>query len=252
MIATIIIEDDPISADLLASTLKELKPDVEIRKVLGRVSDAVCYLKNHNDISLIFSDIQLSDGLSFCIFEQVQVSCPIIFISSYDKYMVNVFDYCGIDYLLKPVSHKEVNQAMAKYHSLQNHFNSAMPLRQVGDEFLRSRRNKLIVRKGSMLIALPLSEIVLFYTESMIVYAYSSNGQKYMVDKGLNQLETELETSQFMRVNRQYILNVAYVYGYKPYDRVKLVVCLKLKEIENMIIVGQEKTRAFKEWLMGG
>lgn len=251
MITTIIIEDDPISADLLASTLKELKPDVEIRKILGRVSDAVSYLKENKDISLIFSDIQLTDGLSFGIFEQVQVNCPIIFISSYDKYMVNVFDYCGIDYLLKPVTHKEVNQAMSKYHSLQNHFNNALSLRQVGDDFLKARKKKIIVRKGSMLIALPLDEIVLFYTESLVVYAYSSNGQKYMVDKGLNQLETELEPGQFMRVNRQYILNVAYVYGYKPYDLVKLVVSLKVKEIENMIIVGQEKARAFKEWLMG-
>ncbi len=251
MITTIIIEDDPISADLLASTLAELQPDVEVRQILGRVSDAVNYLKTNADINLIFSDIQLTDGLSFSIFEQVQVSCPIIFISSYDKYMVNVFDYCGIDYLLKPVTHREVNQAMTKYHSLQHHFNNGISIKQVGENFLKTRRNKLIVRKGSLLIALPLDEIVLFYTESMIVYAYGSNGQKYMVDKGLNQLESELEPTRFMRVNRQYILNVAYVYGYKPYDRVKLLVSLKLKEIENMIIVGQEKTRMFKDWLMG-
>ncbi len=251
MITTIIIEDDPISADLLASTLAELRPDVEVRQILGRVSDAVSYLKTSTGINLIFSDIQLSDGLSFGIFEKVQINCPIIFISSYDRYMVNVFDYCGIDYLLKPVTHREVNQAMTKYHLLRDHFNKGIAIKQAGDDFLKARKNKMIVRKGSMLIAMPLDEIVLFYTESMIVYAYGSNGQKYMVDKGLNQLETELESTRFMRVNRQYILNVAYVYGYKPYDRVKLLVSLKLKEIENMIIVGQEKTRAFKEWLVG-
>ena len=100
-----------------------------------------------------------------------------------------------------------------------------------------------------MLVSLPLSEVVLFYTENMVVYVYDNSGHKYMIDKSLNVLEEELDPQNFMRVNRQYILNVKYVYGYRIHDRVKLLVILTVKEMSNMIIVGQEKTRMFKEWI---
>lgn len=247
MISIIIIEDDPISADLLADTLRELRTDIDIRKILGSVSNAVDYLKNNNSIHLIFSDIQLPDGLSFSIFEQVKVHCPIVFVSAYDKYMVNVFDYCGIDYLLKPISHRDIIMALAKYTTLEKHF--TQPLNQGIQEFLKTKKTRTIVRKGNMLVSLPLSEVVLFYTENMVVYVYDNSGHKYMIDKSLNVLEEELDPQNFMRVNRQYILNVKYVYGYRIHDRVKLLVILTVKEMSNMIIVGQEKTRMFKEWI---
>ena len=247
MIAIIIIEDDPISADLLAGTLKELRSDIEVRTILGRVSDAVEYLRNNNSINLIFSDIQLPDGLSFSIFEQVKVHCPIVFVSAYDKYMLNVFDYCGIDYLLKPVSHQDVIMALAKYATLEKHF--SQPVNLGIQEFLKTKRTRTIVRKGNMLVSLPLSEIVFFYTENMVVYVYDHRGNKYLIDKSLNVLEEELDPQSFMRVNRQYILNVKFVYGYKIHDRVKLLVTLTVKELNNIIIVGQEKAKAFRQWL---
>lgn len=250
MIATIIIEDDPISADLLVSILKESNADLHIKTILGSVREAVEYLHENGDINLIFSDIQLTDGLSFSIFEQVAVTCPIVFISAYDKYMVNVFDYCGIDYLLKPVTAEDVNQALSKYSSLQKHFTARTPTsNDAFEDFLKNKKTRIIVRRGSMLISLPLNDVAFFYTENLVVYVYDNKGNKYLIDKSLNVLETELDTRTFMRVNRQYILNINYVYGYKSYDRVKLLVSLTVKEIDNVIIVGQEKARLFRQWL---
>ena len=100
-----------------------------------------------------------------------------------------------------------------------------------------------------MLVSMPLEEIVLFYTENMVVFALDQCGNKYMADKSLNVLEEELDPVIFMRVNRQYILNVKYVYGFKIYDRVKLMVSLTQKDIDHVIIVGQEKARGFREWI---
>jgi DNA-binding LytR/AlgR family response regulator len=249
MIASIIIEDDPISADHLVATLKELKADLEIKAILSNVKDAVEYLRSSNGINLIFSDIQLKDGLSFSIFEQVPVSCPIVFISAYDKYMVNVFDYCGIDYLLKPISQDDVSQALSKYSSLEKHFSSKDFYNPAFEDFLRNKKTRIIVRRGSMLISLPINDVVFFYTENLVVYVYDNKGNKYLIDKSLNVLENELDTRMFMRVNRQYILNINYVYGYKSYDRVKLLISLTVKDIDNTIIVGQEKAKHFRQWL---
>ncbi|HEY0354783.1 MAG TPA: LytTR family DNA-binding domain-containing protein [Flavisolibacter sp.] len=249
MINTIIIEDDPISAELLSTTLMELRPDIEVKAVLGSVTMAIDYLKNKHDTHLLFSDIQLPDGLSFSIYEKVTVTCPIIFVSAYDKYMLNVFDYCGIDYLLKPVSHRDVNQALNKYDLLQNHFATNNHVNSGIKEYLKNKRSRILLRKGSMLVSMPLEEIVLFYTENMVVFALDQCGNKYMADKSLNVLEEELDPVIFMRVNRQYILNVKYVYGFKIYDRVKLMVSLTQKDIDHVIIVGQEKAKMFREWI---
>jgi DNA-binding LytR/AlgR family response regulator len=163
--------------------------------------------------------------------------------------MVNVFDYCGIDYLLKPLSHRDVNTALAKYASLEKHFTPGPLLNRGINEYLKNKKTRTIVRKGNMLVSLPLSEVVLFYTENMVAFVIDQRGNKYMIDKSLNALEEELDPAQFMRVNRQYILNVRYVYGFRVHDRVKLLVSLTVKEIDHTIVVGQEKARAFRQWL---
>jgi two-component system LytT family response regulator len=224
--------------------------EIEVKTVLRSVKDGIEFLRMHPEADLILSDIQLSDGLSFQIFEEVSLRCPVIFVSAYDQYLVNAFEYGGIDYLLKPVSKEGIGNALSKYRSLQKHFlEKNVFIRKFLDEYLTTKKTRVIVKKGASNISLLLSDVVFFYTENLVVYVYDNKGNKYLIDKSLNSLENELDHKTFFRANRQYILNINYVQGYKNYERVKLLVSLTVKDIDHMIIVGQEKAKNFRHWL---
>ena len=122
MISVVVIEDDFISSDLLISQLNEMDEEIDIKAVLRSVRDGIEFFRMHQEVDLILSDIQLSDGLSFQIFEEVSLRSPVIFVSAYDQYLINAFEYGGIDYLLKPVSKEGIVHAITKYKSLQKHF----------------------------------------------------------------------------------------------------------------------------------
>jgi DNA-binding LytR/AlgR family response regulator len=250
MMSIVIIEDDPISADVLTSILAEIDDRIQIKAVIGSVKEGINFLRSDSDYDLILSDVQLTDGLSFAIFEAVMVPCPIIFISAYDKYIVNAFEYSGIDYLVKPVNRDTLKHSIQKYKALEKHFiGSNVAIKSFLNDYFLNRKTRIIVKKGLANISLPLTDIVLFYTESLVVYVLDNKGNKYIIDKSLNSLEAELDSKLFFRANRQYIINVTYVQGYKSYERVKLLVTLTIKEIDHLIVVGQEKAKAFRQWL---
>ena len=249
MISVVIIEDDLITSDLLVSMLQETHKDVEIKAVIRSVQEGVNYFKSYGEIDLIFSDIQLTDGLSFSIFEKVKITCPIIFISSYDQYLINAFEYSGIDYIIKPFTKENLLQALKKYNTLKQHFSTNNPLKIFLNEYGVDKKTRIIVKKGASYVSLLLSDVVLFYTENLVVYVLDSKGIKYLIDKSLNLLENELDKRKFFRVNRQYILNINYIQAYKNYERVKLLISLTLKETDHLIIVGQEKAKLFRQWM---
>lgn len=243
-----IIEDDPMSSDLLISTFDEINEEVEIKAVLRNVKDAIVFFNTRPELDLLISDVQLQDGLTFTIFESAPINCPIIFISAYDQYMVNAFDYAGIDYLLKPVSTQMLEHSINKYKALQSHFLATNTAIKNFLQHFEKKRTRIIVKKGYSFISLPLTEVVIFYTENLVVYVIDAGGNKYLIDKNLNTLEEELDPQIFFRANRQYIVNIDFIQGYKSYERVKLIVTLK-KETDHLIVVGQEKAKAFRKWI---
>lgn len=250
MISIAIIEDDFISADHLVSMLKEHSDEIEIKTVITSVGEGVAFFRSNPMVDLIFSDVQLPDGLSFQILEEASIDCPVIFVSAYDKYLVNAFEYGGIDYILKPVARDGLYNAVRKYKALEKHFtDNSQLLKKFFEDYLTSKKTRIIVKKGASNISLLLSDVVFFYTENLVVYVYDNKGNKYLIDKSLNSLESELDPRTFFRVNRQYILNINFVQGYKTYERVKLMVALTMKELDHLIIVGQEKARNFRQWL---
>ena len=121
----IVIEDEKAVAQNLISTLKEVAADIQVKTVLETVRESVDYLKQHSEADIIFCDVQLTDGLSFSIFNEVHIDIPIIFITGYDKFMLNAFEYNSIDYLLKPVCKEDLQKALEKYKRLEQHFTQA-------------------------------------------------------------------------------------------------------------------------------
>jgi DNA-binding LytR/AlgR family response regulator len=247
----LIIEDEKAAGQFLVSMLKEIDLEIEIVATLTSVAQSIEYLSaTPVKADIIFSDVQLGDGLSFSIFNKVNISIPIIFITGYNQFMMNAFECNGIDYLLKPIDKTDLQKALQKYKKLEQHFTfSNSPVNKLLQFFTAKKRTRLMVKRGLDHIFLHLDDIVLFYTENKVVFVVDKNNKKYMVDKNLSDLTAELDESVFFRANRQYLVNINYIKGYKTYERVKLQADLTISNTDHCIVISQETAPHFKKWL---
>lgn len=249
MTKAIVIEDEYLASQHLIAKLKELAPDIEVQATLTDVAKSIEYFSKGAVADLIFSDVQLSDGLSFSVFENVAVDAPVVFITAYDKFLVHAFEHNAIDYLLKPVTDEELLKAINKYRKLEKHFSiNQQRLDTLLQHVNGKRQPRLIVKRGQEHLFLLVEDVVLFYTENKIVYLIDKCGKKFLVDKNLSDLEEELDSNVFFRANRQYIVNVNYVKGYKTYERVKLHLDL-IVPLNHCIVISQETAPLFKKWI---
>jgi len=248
MLSAVIIEDERSARQNLINALSNVDPAIAVVAQLSSVKQSIEYFSNTPKADLIFCDVQLEDGLSFDIFTKVEIRTPVIFITGYDQFVMNAFEYNGIDYLLKPVSEDELRKAMTKYRRLESHFNDQPSIHNLA-QYVARRRTRLIVKKGLENIPLRLEEIVLFFTENKIVYVVDKWAKKYIVDKNLGELEEELDSAVFFRANRQYIININFIKGFKSYEKVKLQLDLINPDLNYSIIISQETAPAFRKWM---
>jgi DNA-binding LytR/AlgR family response regulator len=249
MLNAVIIEDERPALESLLHTLSSVTDDVQVTARLGSVKESIEFLSQPNAVDLIFSDVQLSDGLSFEIFNKGNIRIPVIFITGYDEFMLNAFEYNGIDYLLKPVDKESLSKALVKYKMLEKHFTNHHSLANLMQYIGNHKKRRMIVKKGMENISLRLDDVVLFYTENKIVYVLDRWGKKYLADKNLAELEDELDEATFFRANRQYIVNINFIRGFKSYEKVKLILDLTLPDINHCIIISQEMAPQFREWM---
>src|SRR5215831_14893358 len=248
MLNAIIIEDERSASENLITALTNVDPAITVVAQLASVRESIEYFSNTPKADLIFCDVQLEDGLSFDIFTRVQIRTPVIFITGYDQFVMNAFEYNGIDYLLKPVSEDELQKAIVKYRKLEKHFGNQSSLNNLV-QYVSRKKTRLIVKKGLESISLRLEDIVLFFTENKIVYVVDQWGKKYLIDRNLGELEEDLDNNIFFRANRQYIVNINFIKGFKSYEKVKLQVDLAIPELNYCIIISQETAPAFRKWM---
>jgi len=245
MIRAVIIEDERLIATELSNKLTSLPSPLEVMAVLGSVKESLEFFSDGCHADLIFSDIQLPDGLSFTIFEKIKCDTPIVFVTAFDGFIINAFEHNGIEYLLKPVDDRDLVKVVDKYKNLEKHFEQRQKLKM----FFDKRKERLVVKKGYTSVLLKMEDIVLFYTESRIVYVLDKEGKRYLCDQNLAELEILLDDHTFFRANRQYIINIQYIRGYKTLERVKLAVDVNCHETNHSIIVSQETAPYFRKWI---
>ncbi len=246
MIKIIIIEDERLIAAELKRMIGKIDPEAQVTAILPSVRESVEYLSSNEHPQLIFCDVYLGDGLSFEIFNQVQLKVPVVFITAYDDFVLNAFEYNGIEYLLKPVDERDLQKAIEKYKGFENHFSRYQNFTKA---FTQKIRKRLIVRRGVENIALRTEDVVMVYTENKVVYVVDRDGKKYLSDKKLAELEQEMDTSMFFRANRQYIVNVEFIRGYKAYEKVKLQLDLSIPLTNHCVIISQETAPFFRQWI---
>ncbi|MCK9204744.1 MAG: LytTR family DNA-binding domain-containing protein [Bacteroidales bacterium] len=247
----VIIEDEKLTAEDLAGTITELDPDAEIVSFLYSVKEAICYFKNNALPDLIFSDIQLGDGLSFEIFKSVSISSPVIFCTAYDEFALNAFKANGIDYLLKPFSSKSISEALHKYKT----FFKSVPGKTIQvDEFLELLKSRKTPKSTSVLVhykdkILPirLEDIALFYIEDEVTHLMTFEKKTYYINKNLDEL-MQITGNGFYRINRQYLVNRKTVSDATQYFSRKLSVNLVIP-FKDTLTVSKEKIPSFLKWL---
>ncbi|WP_205507986.1 LytR/AlgR family response regulator transcription factor [Longitalea arenae] len=246
----VIIEDEKPAAEKLLSLLALTDQPVTVEVVLGSVQEAIEWLREHASPELIFMDIELSDGLSFKIFEHINIECPVIFITAYDEYWQEAFEYNSIDYLLKPVKPEKLEAALNKYQKLKQHFTANYqalanwPLAQPQGGY----KKRFLVKRGTDYISIKTEEIAYFYATHKLVCMVDSAGQKFIMDQSLADIETQVDPAVFYRVNRKYLVNMSAIKRIKTYPKSKLLLEVTPLVTED-IIISQENAAAFKQWM---
>lgn len=246
----LIVEDEKPNSDRLQRLLLSIRPNVEIVSVEDSISSTVNWLKNNEHPDIIFMDVRLSDGLSFEIFNKVEFNSPIIFTTAYDEYAVRAFKYNSIDYLLKPIEEDMLDQSLKKYENfieMVPFVNSAIEglINYIQTKEYR-KRFLLSYRDGYKTILT--QDILYFYTENGISKGVLLNGQTEIIPQTLEELEKQLDPTQFFRANRQFIVHIDSVQQMSNYFNGKLKIELK-KAPEIEVIVSREKSSLFKSWM---
>jgi DNA-binding LytR/AlgR family response regulator len=250
----IIIEDEVLTAEDLADAISSAEPAAEIVAILSSVKEAIGYFKTSDKPDLIFSDIQLGDGLSFSIFQEVAISTPVIFCTAYDEYALRAFKANGIDYVLKPFSQKTIADAFDRYKSLKSNFSGAISAYESLSRLFEQRflhDAAVLVYFQEKIVPVKIADIAFFYIENDITQLVTFNRERHCVTKPLEELE-KLAGNGFYRVNRKYLLNRKSIKDASQYFHRKLLVNLIIdtNSIEP-ITVSKVKAAHFLHWLSG-
>lgn len=246
----LIIEDEPLAARDLQTLVSRVDASSEILGVLTSVASAKKWFSAHKRPDLILSDIQLSDGISFEIYEDLKLACPIIFTTAYDDYAIRAFRLNSIDYLLKPVDEKELSAALRKYRSLATANIPGEQLRGLlsgWDQADKKYKERFLSIHKNTLVPVPQNEIAFFHKEELI-FLHTVTGEKYISEfQTLDEIENLLDPKYFFRVNRQYIVHIVSVARIKATHK-GLTVQLKPPSRAE-IDISREKAAAFKSWI---
>ncbi|GGD58689.1 LytR/AlgR family response regulator transcription factor [Muriicola marianensis] len=248
----IIIEDEKPAARRLERMLTHL--GIQSEQTLHSVEESLAWFQNNPHPELIFLDIQLSDGLSFEIFDLLDIRSSIIFTTAFDEYALQAFKLNSIDYLLKPIDEDELKKAVDQYRKQNDTMNPKMTIdfedirKMLVNPIEREYKKRFTVRVGQHLKILHADDVECFYSENKGTYAATSEGRSYLMDTTLEQLETELPPNLFFRVSRKYIVNINHIRDIISYTNSRLQIKLN-KGADQEIIVSRERVRDFKLWL---
>ena len=253
----IIVEDEIPAAEKLERYLQKYSTEVNVLACLRSVKDTIEWLRsNQEKLDLIFLDIQLSDGLSFQIFQHVAVLKPVIFTTAYNEFALDAFKVNSIDYLLKPITFTDLTASLNKLFTLRDEFilkhEGVMRVHEaLSSKSLRSYKSRFMVKLGEHIRSITSDQVSMFYADGRDVYLVTSQGKKFIIDYTLESLETILDPALFFRLNRTFIININAIKDVIVYTNSRLKIILQ-NDIGKEIIVSREKVNEFKEWFDGG
>ena len=230
----LIIEDETAAATNLKALLREIDPTIEVLTVIDTVVDTIQWIRSNPLPDIVFMDIHLADGEAFKIFEQVDVACPIVFTTAYDRYALAAFKVNSIDYILKPIKREELQRAIEKLKRFSGHEKA---------EYVEQTQRFLTARAHSFLI--PVRDKLV-----PLMTAYTFDGRNFPMDRSLDTLMSQLSDTEFYRANRQFIISRKAVSDLSVWfgSRLQLNLCVKTPE---RIVISKARVSDFKKWFVG-
>ncbi len=247
----VIIEDETPAAERLTRLVTSLG-EVEILARLDSIEDAVAWFQSNSAPDLAFFDIQLADGKSFSIFEQVPVSCPVIFTTAFDDYAIQAFKVNSVDYLLKPVDEGELRVAWNKFLAI---YDSEKPeeiaiLNKQLKTLLTQKqfKSRFLIKSGEQFKFILAEKVAYFFSDGGNTFLVNSNGEQFLLDEKLEKLESQIDPSVFHRISRKYIVSCDSISKISSYFNSRLILDLNPKSSQE-VIVSRERVSEFKSWL---
>lgn len=252
----IIIEDEKPAARLLQRKVEKL--GLQVNTLLHSVEESIEWFQKNSHPDLIFLDIQLSDGLSFEIFEyfgsvQCDIKSAVIFTTAYDEYALRAFKLNSIDYLLKPIDDEELEIAISKFKnqfqkSIVSNFDFEMIKKMLVNPIDRTFKKRFTIKMGQQLKMVNIEEVECFYSENKGTYLHTFDNRNYLLDTTLELLETELDPAAFYRVSRKFIIPMKGIKEIQMHSNSRLKVILPSYKYDE-VIVARERVNDFKVWL---
>lgn len=247
----LIVEDEKLAADHLADLVRRYDSQINILARVDAVKKGVEWFSHNPQPDLAFFDIQLADGLSFEIFEQADVHCPVIFTTAFNEYALKAFKVNSVDYLLKPLDYGELAAALEKFRRNRSTYGNPAyqqmidnVLGMLSDNF----KKRFIVKVGEHIRSVPVSRILYFFSLEKATFLHTKDNHNYVLDYSLDQVEEMVDPGNFFRINRKYLVAMEAIEDIITYSNSRLKIELKdHKEMD--AIVAREKVSRFKSWL---
>jgi two-component system LytT family response regulator len=252
---TVIVEDEIFAAQALQSLIHSIDASIEILATVQSIEESVEWFATHPAPDLVFMDIHLADGSSFAIFDELTLSCPVVFTTAYDEYALKAFEVNSIDYLLKPVSRQDLERAIGKYRSrIAASDSSARLLNQLISDMKKSERaykSCFLIPEKDRLLPLSAADIAFICVDTKTVKAVTFAGRTYYLDRSLDEMVIRLNPADFFRANRQFIISRRAVKDLATWFGGKMAVNLCVASFSEKIIISREKSGEIKRWLAG-
>lgn len=247
----VIIEDEINAYEYLQKSILKIEPSAQITAHLESVEEAVNWLHQNNPIDLIFLDIQLSDGLSFEIFNHVDVTAPIIFTTAYDQYAIDAFKVNSIDYLLKPIHIDDLVRALEKYKTRLPLMNTDLTNQIMGlfNKENQQKKHRCLVKKGNHFEYISISDIAFINSEDGMTFLHTFDTKRHLYSKTIENLESILDPKKFFQISRAQIVNIKAINTIHPHFNQRLKIALKSSHPSVELIVSRSKVNEFKTWI---
>lgn len=246
----LIIEDEKPAADRLIELIHSVKSEANVIGVLQSVEESVNWFNTNRLPDLVFMDIQLEDGISFEIFENVNLDVPVIFTTAYNEYTLKAFKVNSIDYLLKPINTDELKQAINKFVRInKTDSNLELQIKQAFQNLNKSFRNRFLIKVGSNYKSIAVNDINHFYIENKGTFVQTFASRSYAIDFTIDQLMDMLDPEKFYRINRSCVVNIDAITQLSAYSSSRLQLSLENQEKSELFVVSRDRVTDFKRWM---
>jgi len=247
----LIIENEINAAKELERILLKQDASRTVVAIIESVETGIAFLKGNNLPDLIFSDIQLADGMSFDIFREVPIRRPVIFCTAYDQYTFDAFETNAVSYLLKPITETSVAKAIEKYHQLKSAFeadSAAQSIEKLSKNLKYAYKKTILVEQGQNIVPLPVNDIAYLYLKNSVIEIKARNSDHYFITSTIEEYEQILDPELFYRANRQFLINRHAIVNIERYFSRKLIAKLAVT-VPETVIISKANASDFLKWL---